>query len=93
MAKMLIGPLEAAFLGFLIRALGVKEILEIGTFTGYSALAMAEHLPEGGRVLTCDINEETVNIGRKFWAESPHGKKITPVIGPATHTLGNCCRG
>jgi caffeoyl-CoA O-methyltransferase len=87
MSQMLIGPLEGSVLGFLIRLNGAKRVLEFGTFTGYSALTMAENLPEDGEVYTLDINQETVDIGKKYWEQSSHGKKITSLIGPALESL------
>ena len=50
--------------------------MEIGTFTGYSALMLASELPEEGELITCDINSETSNIAKKYWAKSSHGKKL-----------------
>lgn len=83
MSQMLIGPLEASVLGILIHAIGAKRILEIGTYTGYSALAMAERLPPSGELITIDINPQTVELAKEFWAKSPHGNKITSWIGDA----------
>jgi caffeoyl-CoA O-methyltransferase len=85
--QMLVGPLEGAFLRLLVRITGAKRVLEIGMFTGYSALAWAEALPEDGRVTTCDVNPETTEIARRYFAESPHGKKIEIKLGPAIETL------
>lgn len=85
LARMLCGELVASFLTFLIRSCGVHRILEIGTFTGYSTLAMAEALPERGRVITVDIApKEEFNA---FWNKSPHGRKITQIAGPALEVL------
>ncbi|TVQ78265.1 MAG: methyltransferase domain-containing protein [Bradymonadales bacterium] len=86
-SQMLIGQIEASFLQLLIRLGGFTRALEIGCFTGYSALAMAEALPDGGQVLTLDINEETTQIAKKFWAKSPHGKKVEARVGPALESL------
>lgn len=80
-AQMLIGKMEASFLGFLLRSINAKRVLELGTFTGYSALAMAENLPEDGEVITVDINKDTVNLAKEYWAKSPNGKKIKSVLG------------
>lgn len=80
-ANMLIGKMEASFLGFLLRSIDAKRVLELGTFTGYSALAMAEHLPADGEVITVDINQSTVDIAQSFWNQSPDGKKIKSIIG------------
>jgi caffeoyl-CoA O-methyltransferase len=86
-AQMLIGKLEASLLGFLIQSVGVKRILELGTFTGYSALSMAEQLPDDGSVITLDINEKTVNLAKEFWAKAKHGHKIQSIIGEAINII------
>jgi caffeoyl-CoA O-methyltransferase len=80
-ANMLIGKMEASFLGFLLRSIDAKRVLELGTFTGYSALAMAENLPDDGSVITVDINEKTVSLAKKFWSEASSGKKIQSILG------------
>src|SRR5436309_54839 len=85
--QMLVGPLEAAFLKVMIQALRARRVLEIGTFTGYSALAMAEALPDEGSVLTCEIDPESAAFARRYWDKSPHGRKITVRVGPALETL------
>ena len=85
--QMVVGPLEAAFLKVMVLTVRAKRVLEIGTFTGYSALAMAEALPEGGTVLTCEIDPESAAFARRFWDKSPHGKKIEVRVGPALETL------
>lgn len=84
---MLTGPLEAALLGFLCRLVNAKHVLEFGTYTGYSALAMAEALPADGSVTTLDIDPENTAIAQKHWAQSPHGSKIHLHLGPATETV------
>lgn len=86
-SQMLIGNMEASVLQMLIQLAGVKRVLEFGTYTGYSALAMAEALPEGGEVVTLDINQETLNMAKKYWAKSSHGKKITSMMGRASESL------
>lgn len=80
-ANMLIGKMEASFLGFLLRSINAKRVLELGTFTGYSALAMAENLPKDGEVITVDINEKTVVLAKKFWSEAASGSKIKSILG------------
>ena len=85
--KMMVGPLEGAFLRLLVRITAAKKVLEIGMFTGYSALAIAEALPEDGRLITCDVNLETTEIARRYFASSPHGYKIEVKLGPAAETL------
>lgn len=86
-SNMLIGEMEASVLAFLIKLGKVKNVLELGTYTGYSALAMAEQLPDDGKVITVDINPETTEIAKKFWAQSPHGKKIQQILKPGLLAL------
>lgn len=86
-AQMLIGKMEASLLGFFIRSIGAERILELGTFTGYSALAMAEQLPNNGELITLDINEKTVQLAKSYWEKSPHGTKIKSLLGPGLETL------
>ena len=85
--EMEVGHLEGAFLRILVRLLRAKRILELGTFTGYSSLLMAEGLPDDGELITCDIDPETTQIAKKYWSRSPHGKKIELKLGPALETL------
>ncbi len=85
--RMMVGPLEGAFLKMLVRITGAKRVLEIGMFTGYSALAWAEALPEDGRLVTCDMNPETTALARGYFAASPHGHKIEVRLGPALETV------
>jgi predicted O-methyltransferase YrrM len=85
--QMVVGPLEAAFLKVMALTGRARRVLEIGAFTGYSALAMAEALPEDGSVLTCEIDPESAAFARRFWDKSPHGKKIEVRVGPALETL------
>src|SRR5256712_5883228 len=85
--QMVVGPLEAAFLKMMALAVRARRVLEIGTFTGYSALAMAEALPDGGTVLTCEIDPESAAFARRYWDKSPHGRKIEVRVGPALETL------
>jgi caffeoyl-CoA O-methyltransferase len=86
-SHMLIGELEASILAFLIKLGNVKKILELGTYTGYSALAMAEQLPEDGEIITIDINPHTTATARAYWDKSPHGKKITQILKPAMDAI------
>lgn len=85
--QMQVGRVEGALLRMLTRLTGARRALEIGAFTGYSALCIAEGLHEGGELLTCDIDPEAAAIARKFWARSPHGAKITLRLAPALETL------
>lgn len=86
-SNMLIGEMEASVLAFLIKLGKVKKVLELGTYTGYSALAMAEQLPEDGKVITVDINPETSAIAKGFWEQSSHGKKIQQILRPGLEAL------
>lgn len=85
--QMVVGPLEGAFLKVMALAVGARRVLEIGTFTGYSALAMAEALPDDGTVLTCEIDPDSAAFARRYWDKSPHGKKIHVRVSPALETL------
>lgn len=86
-AQMIVGPLEGAFLKMMAQLVGAKRVLEIGMFTGYSALCFAEAMPEDGCVITCEIEADTVELGRKYFSQSPHGKKIEVRLGPALDTM------
>ncbi len=86
-AQMLTGHVEGALLAWLVRLSGARRVLEIGTFTGYSALAMAEALPPDGELVTCDNNAARAGIAQSFFDRSTHGKKITLRLGPALETL------
>ena len=85
--QMVVGSLEGAFLKVMARSIGAKRVLEIGTFTGYSALCFAESVPEDGKVVTCDIDPEATAMARRFWAESSHGAKIHLKLAPALETI------
>ena len=85
--QMVVGPLEGAFLKMMAMLVAAKHVLEIGTFTGYSALCFAEALPEGGTVITCDIDAETTELAKRYWAQSPVGGKIESRLGPALETM------
>jgi len=85
--EMLVGHIEGAFLRMLVRLVSAKRVLELGTFTGYSALVMAEGLPQDGKLVTCDIDPEATEIAKRYWRRSPHGKKIELKLSPALETL------
>jgi caffeoyl-CoA O-methyltransferase len=86
-AGMQIGADQGAFFALLIRAIGARKAIEIGTFTGYSALAVASALPEGGKLVACDVSEEWTAIGKRHWQEAGVAEKIDLRLGPATETL------
>ena len=85
--QMLTGPLEGRFLEMLVWAMGARRILEIGTYSGYSALSMAAALPDDGELVTCDVWEEAQAMAKRYAAASPHGHKIDFRLGPALETI------
>jgi len=86
-ARMQLSPEQGQLLGFLVELTGAKKAIEIGTFTGYSALCVANSLPENGRLVACDISERWTTIARRYWEEAKVDKKIDLKIGPAVETL------
>jgi len=84
---MIVGPLEGAFLKMMAQLVQAKRVLEIGMFTGYSALCFAEALPADGTVITCEVDEESAALARQYFARSPIGKKIEVRMGPALDTM------
>ncbi|MBK5282196.1 MAG: class I SAM-dependent methyltransferase [Nitrospiraceae bacterium] len=85
--QMIVGPLEGAFLKMMTQLVQAASVLEIGMFTGYSALCFAEALPVDGTVLTCEVDEESTALARQYFARSPVGKKIEVRMGPALDTM------
>lgn len=86
-ANMQIGPDQGQFMAWLVRLMGAKRTIEVGTFTGYSALAVALALPDDGRVLACDISDEYTRVGRRHWVQAGVAHKIELVLAPALQTL------
>ena len=86
-SQMLTGRVEGQLLRMLAMLMGAKRILEVGMFTGYSALMMASALPEDGELHTCEIDPDVADVARRFFAESPHGRKIHVHMGPALDTI------
>jgi predicted O-methyltransferase YrrM len=84
---MQVDRIEGQFLKLLVRLTRARRILEIGMFTGYSALMMAEGLPDDGQLITCDVNPEAEAIARRYFGESPVGRKIEVRMGPALDTI------
>lgn len=84
---MQIGPEQAQFMSLLIKLIGAKRTLELGTFTGYSALTVALALPEDGQIVACDVSDEWTSIGRRYWEEAGVAHKIDLRIAPALETL------
>jgi caffeoyl-CoA O-methyltransferase len=87
-ARMQVSPAQGSFLTMLTELTAARRAVEVGTFTGYSALSIARGLPDDGRLLACDISEEWTAIGRRYWAEAGVDHKIDLRIGPALETLG-----
>lgn len=82
-SKMMGWALEAEFLKMLVLMTGARRILQLGLFTGFSALAFAEALPRGGSVIACDTNRETTEFAKRYFAETQHGEKIQVKVLPA----------
>jgi caffeoyl-CoA O-methyltransferase len=86
-AGMMTDPEQTQFLTLLLQAIGAKRVCEVGTFTGYSTLAMAQALPDDGVVIACDVDAEAPAVGQKYWKEAGVDKKISLRIGPAADTM------
>ncbi|MCZ6512778.1 MAG: class I SAM-dependent methyltransferase [Nitrospinae bacterium] len=85
--QMVSGRTVGRFLKLQAQLLGARRILEVGTFSGYSALSMAEGLPEDGRLFTCDEDPPAIAVAKRYFAESPHGHKITLLEGKALDSI------
>lgn len=86
-ARMQISPEQGQFMSLLIKLIGARDTIEIGTYTGYSALTVALALPNDGEVLACDVSEEYTSIGKPYWQRAGVSEKIELVIAPANETL------
>jgi caffeoyl-CoA O-methyltransferase len=86
--QMMVGHVEGAFLAFLVAMTNAQRVVEVGTFTGWSSIAMARALPPGGSIVTCDINEETTAVARRYAEEAGVADRIEYRLGPAVETLG-----
>jgi caffeoyl-CoA O-methyltransferase len=93
LSRMLSGQPEGMLLQTLAAAIGARRILEIGTFTGFSAQMMAAALPDDGELITCDISPDHLALARRYFQRSPHGRKITVREGPALETLKTLAPG
>jgi caffeoyl-CoA O-methyltransferase len=85
--QMMVGHVEGAFLAFLVAMMNAKRVVEVGTFTGWSSIAMARALTPGGSIVTCDINEETNAVARRYAEEAGVADRIEYRLGPAVETL------
>jgi predicted O-methyltransferase YrrM len=88
LARMQITPEQGQFMALLVRLLGARKALEIGVFTGYSSLAIAQALPEDGRLIACDVSDEWTSIARRYWREAGVEHKIDLRLKPALETIG-----
>jgi predicted O-methyltransferase YrrM len=86
-SRMQIAPEEGAFLALLVRILGARRVLEVGTFTGYSSTAMALALPADGRIICCDLSKEWTDVARRAWADAGVADRVDLRLGPALETL------
>ncbi|HIP78861.1 MAG TPA: SAM-dependent methyltransferase, partial [Kiloniellaceae bacterium] len=84
---MQIAPEQGQFMALLVRLMGATRCIEVGTFTGYSALAVALALPPDGRIVACDVNAETTAIAERYWREAGVAEKIDLRLAPAVETL------
>ena len=84
---MQIGPEQGQFMALLVELTGARRVLEIGTYTGYSSLAVALALPPEGRVIACDVNEEYTAVARRYWAKAGVANKVELRLGPGLETL------
>jgi caffeoyl-CoA O-methyltransferase len=85
--QMLTGPVEGRFLELLVFSTGAQRVLEIGTYSGYSALSMARGLPEGGRIDTCEINPKHAAVAQRYIDRSAYADRITIHVGPAIESI------
>ena len=85
--QMMVGHVEGAFLSFLVTLSQARRVLEVGTFTGWSSIAMAGALPPDGGIVSCDINEETTAVARRYAEEAGVADRIDYRLGPAIETL------
>jgi len=85
--QMMVGAVEGAFLSFLVSMTQAKRVVEVGTFTGWSSIEMARALPPDGQIISCDINEETTAVARRYAEEAGVADRIDYRLGPAVETL------
>ncbi len=90
--RMQISPDQGALLALLVRLIGARRALEVGTFTGYSALVVAAALPDDGKLIACDISDEWTAIARRYWAEAGLSGRIELRLGPASDTIAGLLR-
>ncbi|MBM3502920.1 MAG: SAM-dependent methyltransferase [Alphaproteobacteria bacterium] len=91
-ARMQISPEQGAFMAVLVKAIGARRCVEVGVFTGYSSLVVAQALPADGRLIACDINEQWTSVARRYWQEAGVAHKIDLRLAPAIETLDGVLR-
>ena len=91
--NMQIAPEQGQFMALLARLIGARQCIEIGVFTGYSSLAIALALPDGGRIVACDVSDEYTSVARRYWAEAGVQDKVDLRLAPAAETLQGLIAG
>lgn len=86
-SNMQISPEQGQFMALLVKVLGARNCIEVGTFTGYSSICVARQLPDNGRLVACDVSVEWTSIAQRYWREAGVHERIDLRIGPATETL------
>ena len=86
-AGMQIDPAQGGFLTLLVKLVGARFVVEVGTFTGYSSICLARGLPDGGRLLCCDVSDEFTSLAREYWERAELTDRIELRLGPAADTL------
>ena len=86
-ATMQVSPEQGQFMAFLVELTGTRKAVEVGTFTGYSALCVAQALPEDGTLVCCDVSEAWTGVGKKYWEQAGVSDRVDLRIGPAVDTL------
>src|SRR6266545_3752971 len=86
-SRMQVAPEEGAFLALLVRTLGARRVLEVGTFTGYSSTAMALALPADGQIVCCDVSKEWTDVARRAWTDAGVADRVDLRLAPALETL------
>ena len=89
MARMQIAPEQGQFMGLLTQLLGARNIIEVGTFTGYSSICMAQNITEPGKIICCDVSEEWTNVAQKYWALAGVSHLCELRLSPAIDTLNS----
>jgi len=92
-AEMQISPEQGQFMALLLRTIGARRCIELGTYTGYSSLVMALALPPGGRLITCDVSAEFTRVAREFWREAGVADRVELKLQPALKTLDELAHG